>query len=71
MSYHQQLFTKRQLATILGALRAYQASPPFAREIDMIAVGDIVSDGSTITPLTDEEIDAFCEALNFGDVCAT
>jgi hypothetical protein len=54
----------RQLATILAALRYWQRDmPPEARIED-----DIASDGRTLVPLTDEEIDELCEALNFGEV---
>lgn len=67
---------ERELATVLAALRMLQ------RKTTMVAcsldgekwervglpdgIDDIITDGGTITPLTDDEIDALCERLNCG-----
>ena len=56
---------KRELATVLAALRYWQ------RE-GLISGGheqDIASDGETIKPLSAEEIDALCEELNCRSKC--
>jgi len=51
-----------QVTTIIAALRAYQAAPLYAREIDMqvMRMTDRPCD-----PLSDFEIDELCEELNF------
>lgn len=49
----------REIATILAALRRWQASPSHPRRFVAIA-----TDGDQIDPLTDEEIDTLCEKLN-------
>lgn len=54
----------RQLATVLGSLRATQAvqqSEPLAPE-----VLDIMTDGGAFAALDDGEVDALCERLNAG-----
>ncbi len=51
----------RELATVLGALRTYQIA--MAENLPH-NIDDIVSDGGTLKPLTDAEIDALCERLN-------
>lgn len=55
---------ERELATILAALRYWQATPDsFDRRLQII---DIATDGGTFTPLTDDEIDLLCESINMG-----
>ena len=55
----------RELATILAALRYYQAENLQADgEAADQAAGEIASDGGRLQPLTREEIDALCERLN-------
>ena len=51
----------RELATVLGALRSYQIAMDenLPHNID-----DIVTNGGTLVPLTDAEIDTLCERLN-------
>ncbi len=52
---------ERQLGTALAALRLWQ------RQTDREARSedDIASNGGRLEPLSDEEIDELCEALNF------
>ena len=56
---------RRQLATILAALRFHQdenlrSGPAIADTV----IADIASDGGTLKPLTAAEIDALCRRLN-------
>jgi hypothetical protein len=55
---------ERITATILAALRHFQRD--LMREGDWIAhdILDIATSGGTLEPLTAEEIDALCEAIN-------
>lgn len=55
--------TPRELGTVLAALRLWQRlnGPPAD---DLM---DIATDGGTLTPLDDDEIDALCERLNGGE----
>jgi hypothetical protein len=57
--------TKRELSTILAALRYWQREGLWG---DPQAELDIASDGGTITPMTPDEIDELCERLNFGEI---
>lgn len=50
---------KREISTILAALRNWQMYPMIVREQDLIA-----SDDELILPLNDDEIDELCEAIN-------
>lgn len=55
------VLSHRQRCTILAALRMYQC------ELVLGTLGewlDIATDGGTIVPLDDDEIDALCERLN-------
>ena len=55
----------RETATILAALRAYQRLVlNGASTFSSYAVSDIATDGGTLAPLTNAEIDALCERLN-------
>ena len=55
----------RELATVLAALRYYQAEnlQDDGAVADQ-AAGDIASDGGRVQPLTRDEIDTLCERLN-------
>jgi hypothetical protein len=55
---------ERITATILAALRHFQRD--LMREGDWIAhdILDIATSGGTLEPMTAEEIDALCEAIN-------
>jgi hypothetical protein len=56
------LESRRQTATILAALRLWQRQlSPGVRALD-----DIATDGGTLAPLDDDEIDRLCEAINLG-----
>ena len=61
---------RRELATILAALRYHQAenlshrSPRATPVIADSAIADIASDGGTLRPLTAAEIDRLCRRLN-------
>ncbi len=50
----------RELATVLAALRFWQAN----MEDDEREESTIATDSGLLTPLTDNEIDTLCEALN-------
>ena len=55
------LYTSHQISTIIAALRMYQ----FELAINTLGEWlDIATDGGTIVPLDDDEIDALCERLN-------
>ena len=54
--------TDRELATILAALRLWQASGVFTKGPFM----DIATNGDELTPLSDGEIDLLAERLNLG-----
>ncbi len=55
--------TKRELATVLAALRYWQMDLASHSPDDIVDVGGhFVNE----TPLTSEEIDQLCEELNFG-----
>ena len=55
--------TKRELATVLAALRCWQSGDEID-SIDRQMLKDIASDGKTLKPLTKKEIDALCERIN-------
>jgi hypothetical protein len=62
---HPPHLDRRELATILAALRFHQdenlsSGPPIADACS----ADIASDGGTLTPLSTAEIDALCRRLN-------
>lgn len=51
----------REHATVLAALRLWQMQ----RERDIPgSLMEVATDGHTLEPLTDDEIDALCERLN-------
>jgi len=54
------LLDRRHLGTVLAALRYWQRSGEFAGD----EIAEIATDGDTLTPLSNTEIDALCEALN-------
>lgn len=56
---YEAYLTKRELATVLAALRHWQASDVY--NIDLL---DISTDGGTLEALTAAEIDDLCEELN-------
>ncbi len=65
----QDLFDRRQLATILGALRILQFEHEWkAGTFQSVyeAQMDVLTDGGTLEPLTLVEIDELCEKLNTG-----
>lgn len=64
----------RELATVLAALRYYQAAidtmPSWPEHRTSLVPGeilDIATNLGAVDPLTGDEIDVLCEKLNFGD----
>ena len=56
---------RRELATILAALRFHQdENLASGRKIADACIADIASDGGTLTPLSAAEIDTLCRRLN-------
>jgi len=56
---------RRELATILAALRYHQAENLQGDGgIADLAIGDIATDGATLQPLNSAQIDALCQKLN-------
>jgi hypothetical protein len=56
---------RRELATVLGALRFHQdENLQWGGEIPDKVVGDIATDGGTLKPLGFGEVDRLCERLN-------
>lgn len=53
----------RQLAAVLTGLRLVQAELPRGEFLPH-GVSEIYDDGGTITPLTADELDDLCEAIN-------
>lgn len=53
----------RELAAVLAGLRLVQAELPRSEFLPQ-GVHDIFDNGGTITPLTEDEIDSLCEAIN-------
>jgi len=53
-------FTRRELATVLAALRMYQRLAPGSTPPEL----DIATDGGLIRPMTVEAIDDLCVRLN-------
>ena len=62
---HPPHLDRRELATILAALRFHQDdnlnSGPHIADA---CIADIASDGGTLVPLSAQEIDALCRRLN-------
>lgn len=58
------MFDKRQLATVLAALRYWQREGLMNGGHEQ----DIATDGGTVTPLSKEEIDSQCETINRDDL---
>jgi hypothetical protein len=56
-------FNDRETATILAALRYWQARTP-ANPERARAIEEIATDGRTLDPLDEKEIDTLCEAIN-------
>lgn len=57
-------FNERELATILAALRCYQATDDGHGNLSLY---DIATNGGTLDALTLDEIDELCERINFPD----
>lgn len=55
--------SRRQLGTVLAALRFYQADLE-GRPVSRAELSDIASDGNELEPLTVVEIDQLCEHIN-------
>lgn len=62
MKTEKYTLSRRELATVLAALRLFQATPTIPPQIDELA-----SDCQTFEPLTADEIDELCERLNCGE----
>lgn len=58
--------TKRQLATILAALRLWQDGSAIGDDGDPY-LADIATNGGKFEPLNNSEIDILCERLNSGE----
>lgn len=58
---------ERELATVLAALRFYQATLANGDGASLGNYGDIASDLGRLDPLSDEEIDDLCQGLNRPD----
>lgn len=56
----------REVATILAALRFYQAGRQFDASARMEAIDDIATNGGDVDALDAEEIDELCERINTG-----
>lgn len=56
--------SRRELATLLAALRHYQATGGLTAP----GIEDVATGGGEFAPLDQKEIDALCERLNFDDV---
>lgn len=54
---------ERELATVLAALRFWQAKGGF-EYCDNDDIADIATDCNNLEPMYAEEIDAFCETIN-------
>jgi hypothetical protein len=59
----EQRMTERELATVLTALRYWQAALPESVE----GYRDIATDGDRFEPLSADEIDELCVKLNCGE----
>jgi hypothetical protein len=58
-------FDARELATVLASLRYWQTDRSDRVDIPE-RYDDIATDGNTLVPLDNEEIDVLCERLNCG-----
>jgi hypothetical protein len=61
-------FDERETATILAALRYWQARSLPATPDQAEAIEEIATDGRTLEPLDEEEIDTLCEAINISAI---
>ena len=61
-------FNDRETATILAALRYWQARTLPAKPERAEAIEEIATDGRTLDPLDEEEIDTLCEAINVSPI---
>jgi hypothetical protein len=61
---HPLQVNRRELATILAALRFHQDENLTGSHIADAHIADIASDGGTLRPLSAREIDALCRRLN-------
>jgi len=61
-------FNDRETATILAALRYWQARTLPANPERVEAIEEIAADGRTLDPLDEEEIDTLCEAINLSPI---
>lgn len=57
----------QELATVLAALRYYQAQGMGEPENRSDAIHDLATNGGEVTSLDDTGIDSLCERLNFAD----
>jgi len=63
---------RRELATILGALRFHQAENlQGSGQIPDQSILDVASDGGTLKPLSHAEVDRLCQKLNCGGARTT
>jgi hypothetical protein len=60
-------FTARELATVLAALRYWQREGQSGNSVDTEPEQDVATNGGTLEPLAEDEIDALCERLNRGE----
>ena len=61
-------FNERETAAILAALRYWQARSLPATPEQAEAIEEIATDGRTLEPLDEEEIDTLCEAINISAI---
>jgi hypothetical protein len=61
-------FNDRETATILAALRYWQARTLPASPERAEAIEEIATDGRSPDPLDEEEIDTLCEAINVSPI---
>ena len=61
-------FNDRETATILAALRYWQERTLPANPERAEAIEEIATDGRTLDPLDEEEIDTLCEAINLSPI---
>lgn len=69
---------ERQQATILAALRKWQAEVTDDRDMESgdqlscsLELADIATNGEAFPPMGDGEIDALCEGINGGELVVT
>ena len=62
------MITERELATILAALRYWQAPAHSESMENDLECHAIATDEGQFIPLDEDEIDVLAERLNFGDI---